>query len=241
MSTEKKQHKLSIIIPVYNEEQTVSALFRKVYAVKLKNIQKEIIIVDDGSTDNSKKLIRELKKQYVDVKVFSSGINLGKGAAIRFGIARASGDIILLQDADLELEPNEYGRLLEPIIKGKTKVVYGSRFLKKNINIPMKTVLANKFLTGLTNLLYGAHLTDMETAYKVFTSDVIKSVRLRCVEFDFEPEVTAKILLKGYSIQEVPISYTPRRAEEGKKISIYDGLEAISQLVKIRLFPKRHS
>jgi glycosyltransferase involved in cell wall biosynthesis len=163
---------------------------------------------------------------------------LGKGGAIRFGLKKATGDIILIQDADLELEPNEYHKLIKPIVSGRTKVVYGSRFLKKSPNIPFKTIFANKILTELTNLLYGSNLTDMETAYKVFRADVIKNIRLRCVEFDFEPEVTAKILQLGYKIYEVPISYTPRRIDEGKKISFYDGIEAISKLIKNRIFPR---
>ncbi len=233
-----KKITLSIIIPVYNEEQTVTELFNKVYQVKLKNVIKEIIIVDDGSTDISKKLIKTLKKQNTDVKVFISEINLGKGGAIRFGLKKATGDIILIQDADLELEPKEYHKLISPIIQGKAEIVYGSRFLKKSPNIPVKTVLANKCLTLLTNLLYGSNLTDMETAYKVFRAEIIKNIRLRCVEFDFEPEVTAKILQLGYKIHEVPISYSPRRENEGKKISFYDGIEAISQLVKNKLFPR---
>lgn len=230
--------KLSIIIPVYNEEQTVTELFNKVYKVKLPGIKKEIIIVDDGSTDNSKNLIKTIKKENTQVKVFISEINLGKGGAIRFGLKKATGDIILIQDADLELEPGEYHKLIAPIIRGKSKVVYGSRFLNRAPHIPLKTILANKFLTMFTNLLFGSHLTDMETAYKVFSSDVIRRIRLRCVEFDFEPEVTAKILQMGYKITEVPITYTPRRVNEGKKIGFYDGIEAISQLVKNKMFPR---
>ena len=229
---------LSILIPVYNEEQTVTELFEKVYKVNLPNIKKEIIIVDDGSTDNSKKLIKKIKNKYTNVKIYISEINLGKGAAIRFGLKKATGDIILIQDADLELEPEDYKELIEPILKKKTHVVYGSRFLRSSPDIPFKTRFANKFLTVLTNVLYGSNLTDMETAYKVFKTDVIKQIRLRCVEFDFEPEVTAKILQLGYKIHEVPIRYTPRRADEGKKISFYDGIEAISQLFKNRIFPR---
>jgi len=232
MYKNKQKNKLSI------EEQTIIELFKKVHSVKLKNIEKEIIIVDDGSTDNSKKYIKELKKQFKDVKIFVSEINLGKGGAIRFGLAKATGNIILIQDADLELEPDEYNILIKPIISGKANIVYGSRFLKKSPNIPIKTIFANRFLTSLTNLLYGSQLTDMETAYKVFKADVIKEIRLRCVEFDFEPEVTAKILQMGHKIYEVPITYTPRRIDEGKKISYYDGIEAISQLIKNRLFPR---
>src|SRR5258708_6697249 len=214
MDKRNQQIKLSIIIPVYNEEQTVLELFQKVRKVTLHNIEKEIIIVDDGSTDKSIKLIKEIKDKYSDIRVYTSEINLGKGAAIRFGLAKASGDIILIQDADLDLEPNEYHLLLSPIINGKTKIVYGSRFLKPSTNIPSKTIIANKALTVLTNMLYGSRLTDMQTAYKIFTAEIIKQLRLRCVEFDFEPEVTAKILQLGYKIYEVPVSYTPRRGRD---------------------------
>lgn len=235
---QKKKTKLSIIIPVYNEAQTVTELFKKVYNVKLLGVEKEIIIVDDGSTDDSKKLIKQIKNKNTEVKVYLSQINLGKGAAIRFGLKKATGDIILIQDADLELEPKEYKILIEPILNGQTDVVYGSRFLKRSPNIPFKTLFANKALTILTNILYGSALSDMETAYKVFKADVIKRIRLRCVEFDFEPEVTAKILQLGYKIHEVPITYTPRRVNEGKKISYYDGIEAVSQLLKNKLFPR---
>lgn len=230
--------KISIIIPVYNEEQTILKLFKKVQDAKLQGLKKEIIIVDDGSTDKSKKYINGIKKKFRSVKIFISEINLGKGGAIRFGLKKATGDIILIQDADLELEPNEYKQLLEPILSGKSKIVYGSRFKNSKNKIPLKTKLANKFLTEFTNLLYGSRLTDMETAYKVFESQIIKNIRLRCVEFDFEPEVTSKLLLEGHHIYEVPISYTPRRINEGKKISYYDGIEAISQLIKNRLFYK---
>jgi glycosyltransferase involved in cell wall biosynthesis len=144
-------------------------------------------------------------------------INLGKGAAIRFGFHHAIGDILLIQDADLELDPSEYSMLLEPILSGKAQVVYGSRFLKHNPGVSVITRLANGFLTGLTNLLFGARLTDMETAYKVFRREVVDRLWLRCVEFDIEPEITAKVLQLGYKIHEVPISYTPRRINEGKK------------------------
>ncbi|MBI2442889.1 MAG: glycosyltransferase [Candidatus Levybacteria bacterium] len=230
--------KLTIIIPVYNEEQTIEDLFKKVWNVSIPNVEKEIIIVDDGSTDSSTNLIKKLQSQYSGVKVYVSAINLGKGAAIRLGLTIASGDIILIQDADLELEPKEYRKLIAPITQGKSRVMYGSRFSKMSANIPFKTILANKFLTGLTNLLYRSHLTDMETAYKVFTADVINELYLRCVEFDFEPEVTAKILQLGYSIHEIPIRYKPRRHDEGKKISFYDGIEAVYQLVKNWFFPR---
>lgn len=226
---------LSIVIPVYNEQSTIKEVIERVLAVDLAGIQKEIIISDDGSTDGSVEIIERERLAHSDlVTVHASVINLGKGAAIRFGFKYASGDIIIIQDADLELDPNEYVKLLQPILAGRAEVVYGSRFKARNGNIALKTRLANRFLTGLTNLLFGSRLTDMETAYKVFRADVIKSLRLRCVGFDIEPEITAKLLQAGYTIHEVPISYNPRTAQEGKKISWRDGVEAIYTLLKYK-------
>ncbi len=169
------------------------------------------------------------------VKIYDSPINLGKGAAVRLGLHFSTGDIVLIQDADLELDPNEVGSLLAPILEGRTSVVYGSRFLRPVAKIQMRRRIANRFLTMLTNLLFGGRLTDMETAYKVMRRDVITSVRLRAVGFDFEPELTAKLLLSGRTIVEVPIGYHPRRENEGKKIRWIDGLDAIYMLLKCRL------
>jgi glycosyltransferase involved in cell wall biosynthesis len=164
-------------------------------------------------------------------------INLGKGAAVRHGLSVATGDILLVQDADLELNPSEYGKLLAPILAGQTDVVYGSRFLQATARIPRRTRLANRALTTLTNVLFGGRLTDMETAYKVFRRDVIRSIRLRAVGFDFEPEVTARLLLARYRIVEVPIGYEPRTADEGKTIGWVDGVDAIYMLFKCRFTP----
>jgi glycosyltransferase involved in cell wall biosynthesis len=228
--------KLSIIIPVYNEEQTIKEVIDKVRKVDLGEIEKEIVIVDDGSSDKSGQIIMS-EIEEVDrgtVKTHLSIINLGKGAAVRFGMVIATGDIFLIQDADLELDPNEYGKLLEPIVAGHTNVVYGSRFLDGKNNVPLKTWIANRFLTLLTNMLYGGKLTDMETSYKVLRREVVEGLRLRSVEFDFEPEITAKILKKGEKIIELPISYKPRRWDEGKKIGFKDGIDAIFTLFKYR-------
>jgi len=235
-----KHLKLSIIIPVYNEESTIGAVIDRVYGVDLVDIEKEIIVADDGSSDNSIAIIKQKHLQHQDIiKVHTSLINLGKGAAIRFGMEYATGDIILIQDADLELNPAEYPLLLEPLLKGRADIVYGSRFLNKMNKIPSRTRWANWFLTALTNILYGSQLTDMATAYKIFRSDIIKSIRLRSARFEFEPEVTAKLLLAGHKIVEVPVSYQPRYVDDGKKIGWIDGVEYIYTLFKYRFLDRR--
>ena len=229
--------KLSVVIPVYNEASTIEEVLNKVAAVQLNGIEKEIIVADDGSTDGSLELVQRSQWSQADlVKVYAAPVNFGKGAAVRAGFSFATGDIVLIQDADLELNPQEYNRLLAPILAGECKVVYGSRFKATNSNISKRTIVANKFLTSLTNLLFGGHLTDMETAYKVFKADVLKSIKLKRVGFDFEPEITAKLLKAGYKIKEVPISYNPRTTVEGKKIGWKDGIEAIYTLFICRFF-----
>ena len=229
--------KLSVVIPVYNEASTIEEVLDKVAAVQLNNIEKEIIVADDGSTDGSLELVQRSKWSQADlVKVYAAPVNFGKGAAVRAGFSFATGDIVLIQDADLELNPQEYDRLLAPILAGESSVVYGSRFKANNKNISRKTIVANKFLTSLTNLLFHGHLTDMETAYKVFKAEVLKSIKLKRVGFDFEPEITAKLLKAGYQIKEVPISYNPRTTIEGKKIGWKDGIEAIYTLFICRFF-----
>ena len=228
--------KLSIIIPVYNEEQTIAEVIERVWMVDLGDMDREVIIANDGSSDGTRQAI-DASPWINDprVKTYNSPINLGKGAAVRLGLAFATGDILLVQDADLELDPNEYGRLLAPILDGRTQIVYGSRFLAPSGRVALRRRLANRFLTVLTNILFGGHLTDMETAYKVFKREALDGIRLRCVGFDFEPEVTAKILRSGRHILEVPIGYQPRREDEGKKIRWIDGVDAIYALIKCRL------
>jgi glycosyltransferase involved in cell wall biosynthesis len=229
--------KLSIVIPVYNEEQTIGEVIERVFcAVDLPGVDREVIIANDGSDDGTRIAIDA--SRWVDdfrVKRYDSPINLGKGAAVRLGLQFATGDVLLIQDADLELDPAEYGRLLAPILEGRADIVYGSRFLNSSSRLAWRRRLANRFLTSLTNLLFGARLTDMETAYKVFTRDALDGIRLRCVGFDFEPEITAKFLLAGRRIVEVSVSYNPRRHDEGKKISWLDGVDAVYTLIKCRL------
>ena len=221
--------KLSILIPIYNERATILEIARRVQAVPF---EKEIIAVDDGSTDGTRELLPQLEKD--GVIVLRHDKNQGKGAAIRTALARASGDIIVIQDADLEYDPRDYKQLVEPIVEGRAKVVYGSRFLGPRMAMFFWHMLANKMLTLMTNILYDAILSDMETGYKAFRADVIKSIPLRSRRFEFEPEITAKVLKRGNRIYEVPISYFGREYSEGKKIGMKDGFVAVWTLFKYR-------
>lgn len=227
--------KASIIIPAYNEEKSILEVIEKIKKVKLGSIKKEIIVVDDFSTDNTKRLLTHLKGS--GIRVFFHQKNHGKGAAIRTGLKHATGSIILIQDADLEYNPKEYPKLLKPIIENKTEVVYGSRLeaIKRNLKKMYKLhYFGNLFLTIVTNMLYGAKITDMETGYKVFRKEVIRNINLRAKRFDFEPEITAKILKKGYKITEVPIDFMGRKFNEGKKITWKDVVKALYYLIKYR-------
>ena len=221
---------LSVIIPVYNEKTTISEVIEKVWAVELP-IEKEIIVVDDGSTDGTVEILQSNSIKLTHT--YLTPINIGKGAAVRIGLTLAKGEIILIQDADLELNPNEYKQLLQPILEGQTSVVYGSRFLGENRVAPLRR-FANYFLTKTTNLLFRTKLTDMETAYKVFTSEVARNLSLEASRFEIEPEITAQIARKGFKIKEVPISYRPRTKFEGKKINWKDGFKALWTLIKYR-------
>lgn len=229
--------KLSVIMPVYNEEKTIKTVIEKVKKAKLKNISKEIIVVDDCSKDGTGKILKGINN--TSLKIFFHNKNMGKGAAIRTGLKNSTGDIILIQDADLEYSPSEYGKLLKLIIEGSAKVVYGSRLeaIRKNKkNMYKLHYFGNLFLTLLTNLLYGTRITDMETGYKVFRREVIKGINLKAKRFDFEPEVTAKILKKGYKIHEVPVKFVGRKFDEGKKITWRDGIKAVYYLLKYKFF-----
>jgi len=228
--------KLSIIIPVYNEAQTISEVVERVRSVDIGEIEKEIIIANDGSSDGTREIIGSSRwAGDPRIRTYDNPINAGKGAAVRIGLTYATGDVILIQDADLELDPREYGDLLAPLLAGHTDVVYGSRFLGPGPRIPFAARLGNRLLTGLTNVLFGARLTDMETAYKVFRREALNGIRLRCVGFDFEPELTAKLLIAGRRIVEVPVRYNPRRIDEGKKIRWTDAVDAVYALIKCRL------
>jgi glycosyltransferase involved in cell wall biosynthesis len=232
--------KLSIIVPVYNEAQTIAEVVNRIREVELGGVEKEIIIANDGSSDGTQRAIDESEwRNDGRVQVHENPINLGKGAAVRLGLRYATGDVILIQDADLELDPKEYGALLAALAESRADVVYGSRFLTKKSGIPRRTRAANRFLTLVTNLLFGGSLTDMETGYKVFRREALAGIRLRCVGFDFEPEVTAKLLLAGRRIVEIPIDYNPRRVDEGKKIRWIDGVDALYTLIKCRLTASR--
>jgi glycosyltransferase involved in cell wall biosynthesis len=223
--------KLSVIIPVYNEKNTVREIVRRVQATGL---AWEILMVDDGSKDGTREILAELDGKD-GVRVILHDKNQGKGAAVRTGLQNALGEILLIQDADLEYDPREYPNLLKPIEEGIADVVYGSRFL----GAPHRAILfwnmvANKLLTLMTNILYNNILTDMETGYKVFRREIVQDMKLRANRFDFEPEFTAKILKRNVRLFEVPISFNPREYSEGKKIGLRDAFEAVWALLKYR-------
>ena len=230
--------KLSIIIPVYNEEATVSAIIAKVKSVKLPGgLEREIVVVDDGSSDQSAKLLEKTS----GIKFLRHSKNKGKGAAIRTGLEKSTGEVVLIQDADLEYDPNDYFRLISPILEGRAKVVYGTRlktlpliFFGKAKTPFAAHYLGNTFLSFVTNLLYGGSLSDMETCYKVFKREVVAKMRLNSDRFEIEPEITAKILRAGHKILEVPIKTKPRGYDEGKKITWIDGFGAIWTLLKYK-------
>jgi glycosyltransferase involved in cell wall biosynthesis len=223
-----------VIIPVYNERNTILKILEKVKSVKIDKIDKEIIIVDDFSTDGTREILESLKGKDEKLKIIFQKKHVGKGFAIRTALKFVEGEIVLIQDADLEYDPNEYPKLIEPILEGKAKIVYGSRVLKKNPKASIIFYIGGRFLSFLTNLLYGTNITDEPTGYKVFSTDVLKSIDLKCLGFEFCPEVTAKVAKKGYKIYEVPINYNPRSIKEGKKIRFKDALKAVFTLIKYR-------
>jgi glycosyltransferase involved in cell wall biosynthesis len=234
--------KLSIIIPVFNEEKTVRALLKKIAKVKFKNIKKEVIIVDDGSTDGTASEIKKHKTKNKNIRIFFHKKNQGKGSAVRTGIKNATGDYIIIQDADLEYDPKEINKLLKPIKEGRAKVVYGTRLNRfPNLSRDERSVLflmhylGNRFLSLITSVLYSQWLTDMETCYKLFPRKAMKGIELISRGFEFEPEITAKLLKKGYRIHEVSITTTPRDHKEGRKLYAHkEGPKALWALIKYR-------
>jgi len=248
--------RLSVIVPVYNELETIAELLRRVRAVELKvpvgygpgdslgggpspvmELEREVVVVDDGSSDGTRDVLRGMEHQ-PDVTLVLHQRNRGKGAAVRTGLDRASGDVMLIQDADLEYDPRDYPAMLQPILEGRSQVVYGSRFRGG----PTKAMffwhmVGNRFLTLVTNVLYDSILSDMETCYKVFTREVADQLDLKAPGWGFDPEITAQILKLGYRIYEVPITYTGREFHEGKKIGWRDGLTVLWTLLKYRLLP----
>ncbi len=222
---------LSIVIPCYNEKDNIKKIVEKVLESPVKN--KEIIVVDDCSSDGTRDILEKEIKPLVS-KIVYQEVNQGKGAALKEGFKHATGDFVIIQDADMEYDPNEYVQVVEPLNNGECDVCYGSRFLNSKAKGYLANILANKFLTFLSNIFTGFHLTDMETCYKCFKREIIQSVNIEEKRFGFEPEITSKIAKKKVKIKEVPISYYPRTNKEGKKIGFKDGLRAIYCILKYR-------
>ncbi len=228
--------KLSIVIPVYNEKDTIEALVEKVKAVNLGEIQKEIVIVDDCSSDGSVEILEKMQKSDQSLTVHFKEQNSGKGATLKKGFKHTTGDYVIVQDADLEYEPEDYNKLLRALDEEHIDVVYGSRFSGNYEDMTSLHYFGNKLLTLVTNILFGVMLTDMETCYKLLPGDFIRSIDIKSPRFNFEPEITAKILKSGKRIKEVPISYKGRSHSEGKKITWRDGIAAVTTLVRFRIF-----
>lgn len=225
--------KVSILIPVYNEINSLEPLLQKVEEAPFAGLEKEIILIDDCSTDGTKDILKNLESKY---KVLYHEVNQGKGAALRTGFSAVTGDIAVIQDADLEYDPKDYNGVLKLILDGEADVAYGSRFLDltQSKTVVKINFFANKMLTLMTNILFGAKLTDMETCYKAFKTEFIKGINIKSNRFDFEPEITAKVLKRKARLKEAPISYHGRTFEEGKKITMKDGLHAVLALIKFR-------
>lgn len=231
-----KIKKLSIVIPIYNEVKTIETILKKVEKADIGKLEKEIVIVNDRSTDGTDKVLSSLNKK--EYKVISHQVNQGKGAALRTGFQHCSGQIIIIQDADLEYDPNEYRKLIQPILDGKADVVYGSRFLKGDCQrvIYFWHYIGNRLLTLFSNMFTNLNLTDMETCYKIFRAELIKKINIKENRFGFEPEITAKIMKYKPRVYEVAISYHERGYKEGKKINWKDGLRALYCIIKYAIF-----
>jgi glycosyltransferase involved in cell wall biosynthesis len=225
---------ITVIVPVYNEVRTVRAVIDRLLTLRFP-VPAEIVVVDDGSTDGTREALAGIQSAGLPVTILLAERNGGKGSAIRRGLAAARGSIVAIQDADLELDPRELVALVQPILNGDTGVVYGSRFLKTSAAVPAMTAIANRVLTRLTNLLYGAALTDMETCYKVMRTSIARELTLTANRFDIEPQITARLLRAGHRICELPVRFEPRARAQGKKIGWRDGVRAIQVLVTERL------
>ncbi|KKU83683.1 glycosyl transferase [Candidatus Gottesmanbacteria bacterium RIFCSPLOWO2_01_FULL_49_10] len=223
---------VSIIIPVYNEGATVGEVLRRVFSVKLDRWKRQVIVVDDGSTDKTPEVLASWQKKAI---IVCMPLNQGKGAAVAQGLMRAHGEVILLQDADLEYNPSDYPKLLEPFADTRVTVVYGSRFLGPHLSTMYLYAMGNKFVTLVTNVLFNTNITDMETGYKAFRRGVVDDMTIHARRFDFEPEFTANVLKAGHQIYEVPISYFGRKFSEGKKLTWRDGVVALWTLLRCRL------
>lgn len=237
-----KTKKLSVIMPCYNEKGTVEKIIAEVLAVDLGTTKKEIIMVDDGSKDGTRDIIKKLAAAHPEIKMVFQETNQGKGAALKRGILESTGDVVVIQDADLEYDPQEYPRLLYPIERGHADVVYGSRFIggEPHRIIYYRNQVANKFLTMLSNIFTGLNLTDMETCYKMFRGDLVRRLAkdLKAKRFGFEPEITARVAKSKAPVYEIGISYYGRSKEEGKKIGVKDGLKAIWEIIRFNVFQK---
>jgi len=223
---------ISIVVPVFNEARTVADVIERLIAIDLP-APREILVVNDGSTDGTRDVLDRIA-QRPELRIIHAEKNGGKGSAIRIGYGHATGTIVAIQDADLELDPAQIAELVQPILDGRARVVYGSRFLGARPDAPWLSIFANQVLTGATNLLFGGQLTDMETCYKVMTREVALSLDLESNRFDIEPEISAKLLRAGHSILELPIRFEPRSRAQGKKIGWRDGVQAIQVLLKYR-------